>query len=74
MDLQLYYKGERLKQTYQPDFICFDKVIVELKAVRELTGKHKAQVLNYLEATGLEVGLLVNFGSYPKATVERLVL
>ncbi len=72
--LQLTYKGARLKQTYSPDFVCFDAIIVELKATRELAPEHRAQVLNYLRATGLEVGLLVNFGSFPRVTVERLVL
>ncbi len=73
-ELRLYYKGETLRQFYKPDLICFGKIIVELKAVSALSGEHKAQVLNYLKATGYEVGLLVNFGCYPKAIVERLVL
>ena len=72
--LALAYKDTPLKQTYCADFICFEAVIVELKAVREIVPDHKAQVLNYLRATGLEVGLLVNFGSVSKATVQRLVL
>ncbi|WP_235606767.1 GxxExxY protein [Syntrophotalea acetylenivorans] len=72
--LQLMYKGELLHQSYKPDFICFDSVVVELKALAKLTGEHKAQLLNYLKASGLRVGLLVNFGSYPKATLERIVL
>ena len=57
----------------KPDFICFDRIIVELKAVKELAGEHRAQVHNYLKATGLELGLLVNFGHYPKAEIERIV-
>ena len=56
-----------------PDFVCFDQIIVELKAVRELAPEHRAQVLNYLKATGLRVGLLVNFGSTPKALIERFI-
>lgn len=72
-ELVLHYKGERLAQTYKPDFICFERIIVELKAVKELTGEHRAQVHNYLKATGLELGLLVNFGHYPKAEIERIV-
>jgi len=71
--LELVYKGQRLQQFYQPDFICFDKIIVELKAVQRLAPEHRAQVLNYLKATGLRVGVLVNFGSPPKEEVERLV-
>lgn len=72
--LTLTYKGEVLKQTYMPDFVCYGKVIVELKALANTTAAHKAQVLNYLKATGMRLGLLVNFGGYPKATVERIVL
>jgi GxxExxY protein len=56
-----------------PDFVCFDAIIVELKVVREVSPEHRAQVLNYLKATGLRLGLLVNFGIAPKARVERLV-
>lgn len=72
-ELVLHYKGERLAQMYKPDFICFERIIVELKAVKELAGEHRAQVHNYLKATGLELGLLVNFGHYPKAEIERIV-
>jgi GxxExxY protein len=73
-ELNLVYKGEPLKQIYKPDLICFDSIIVELKALSSTTGEHKAQVLNYLKATGMRLGLLVNFGCHPKATVERLAL
>ena len=72
--LGVTYKGRLLTQTYRPDFVCFDQIIVELKSVRELAPEHRAQTLNYLKATGLRVGLLVNFGCAPKARVERLVL
>ena len=60
-EVTLLYKGSPLKQIYKPDLICYDRIIVELKALSTLTGDHKAQVLNYLKATGLEVALLVNF-------------
>ncbi len=73
-ELKLIYKGDTLRQTYIPDFVCYGSIIVELKALSVTTGVHKAQVLNYLKATGMKLGLLVNFGSYPKATVERIVL
>ena len=72
--LQLKYKGEQFSQTFKPDLICFDSIIVELKAISAISGEHQAQVLNYLKATGMKLGLLVNFGCYPKATVDRLVL
>jgi hypothetical protein len=55
------------------DFVCYDKIIVELKAVTELADEHRAQVLNYLKAGGFELGLLVNFGHYPKLQYERIV-
>jgi len=63
-----------LKQTFITDFICHESIIVELKALSATTAAHKAQVLNYLKTTGMRLGLLVNFGCYPKATVERIVL
>jgi GxxExxY protein len=72
-ELTLEYKGETLRQTYKPDFICYGKIIVEIKAVKEFTNEHQAQVLNYLKASGLELGLLINFGSYPKAETKRLI-
>ncbi|WP_428357174.1 GxxExxY protein [Methyloprofundus sp.] len=72
--LNLFYKGEVLKQIYVPDFICHESIIVEIKALSKITPQHEAQVLNYLKATKIRLGLLVNFGSYPKATVQRLVL
>ncbi|VFM95742.1 MAG: GxxExxY protein [Candidatus Kentron sp. G] len=71
--LPLFYKGRPLNQTYKLDLICYDAIVVEIKALHETTGEHRAQVLNYLKATGLKLGFLVNFGCYPKATVERLV-
>jgi GxxExxY protein len=72
--LRLFYKGIELTKTYTPDFICFNEIIVELKAVTNISGEHRAQILNYLKATGFKLGLLVNFGSHPKAVVERFVL
>ncbi len=73
-ELKLSYKGRELKQTYKPDLICFGEIIVELKALSATTGEHEAQVINYLKATGKRLGLLVNFGAHPKATVKRFVL
>jgi GxxExxY protein len=61
-----------LKQTYEPDYVCFEKIIVELKAISRLTDEHRAQLLNYLHASGFELGLLVNFGHYPKLEYERI--
>ncbi len=73
-DLQLSYKGVRLAQAYKPDFLCYGKIIVELKVVKEIAAEHRAQVFNYLKASGTRLGLLVNFGHYPRATVERIIL
>lgn len=73
-ELTLTYRDRELKQKYKADFVCYDKIIVELKAVSRLTDEHRAQVLNYLNATGMRLGLLVNFGHYPKLEYERLVL
>ena len=72
--LVLSYKSEPLVQTFKPDFICFDNIILELKAVKHLVPEHTAQMLNYLKATNLKLGLLVNFGTYPKVQIERLVV
>jgi len=71
--LTLCYKGKPLQQTYEPDFVCHDKIILEIKAVKNLTDEHRAQVINYLKSTGTKLGLLVNFGHYPKIEHERFV-
>lgn len=72
--LALIYREQKLKNTYIPDLICFGKIIVELKAVKNLADEHRAQVLNYLKASGLELGLLVNFGHHPGLEWERIIL
>ena len=73
-EIVVYYKGEKLLQKYKPDFICFGQIIVELKAVLVLAPEHKAQIFNYLKITGNKIGLLVNFGHFPKAEIERFIL
>lgn len=70
--LPLSYRGRSLKQHYEPDFVCHGKIILELKAVTQLADEHRAQVINYLRATGYKLGLLVNFGHYPRLEYERL--
>ena len=71
--LKLSYKGSELNKIYQADFVCFGSVIIEIKAVSRLTGEHRAQILNYLHATNIDVGLLVNFGHFPKIEHERFL-
>ena len=70
--LELAYKGRLLRKKYIPDFICFGKIIVEIKAVKKTTDEHRAQVHNYLKATGYRLGLIINFGHYPKVGIERI--
>jgi len=73
-ELILQYKGKPLVQRYKPDFVCYEKIILEIKAVKNLADEHRAQVHNYLKATGLRLGLLINFGHYPKVEYERIVM
>ena len=71
--LNLAYKGQALKQTYQPDFLCFDEIILEIKSTKALADEHRAQAINYLKTTGKKLALLVNFGHYPKLEYERFL-
>lgn len=64
-EISILYKGQVLDKTYKADLICYDKVVVELKAVSELLPEHTAQLMNYLKATGLPMGILINFGTKP---------
>ena len=73
-ELHLQYRGKTLKKTYQPDLVCFGGIIVELKAVEMLADEHRAQLLNYLHATKFRLGILLNFGHYPKVEYLRMVL
>ena len=70
---QINYKGHCLTQEYVADFVCYEKIIVELKSVSELTDNHRAQVINYLKITGLKLGLLQNFNTYRMDSAERIV-
>jgi GxxExxY protein len=72
--LRLEYKGIPLQHGFVADFVCFDRIILEIKAVSSLADEHRSQVLNYLNATSFKLGLLVNFGHHPKLEWERLVL
>ena len=61
-ELKIYFKGIELRKRYNADFICYGKIIVETKAIKVLTDDHRAQIINYLKATKMKLGLLVNFG------------
>jgi GxxExxY protein len=71
--MKIFYKGRLLKKTYLADFVAFGKIIVELKALDKLTSREESQVINYLKSSGLEVGVLINFGS-PSLEWKRIVL
>jgi GxxExxY protein len=73
VELRLVYKGRPLEAFYKADFVCFESVIVELKALDKITGVERAQIINYLKATGLKRGLLINFGAQ-RLEYERFVL
>ncbi|MCK5520066.1 MAG: GxxExxY protein [Candidatus Marinimicrobia bacterium] len=72
--IDIKYKEQLLSKKYIPDFICYDKIILELKAVNIITNEFRAQLLNYLNITGYKVGYLVNFGHHPKIEIDRMVL
>jgi len=72
--LRVPYKGELLTKEYFADLIAFDKIIVELKVLEKLTSREESQLLNYLKAANLQVGLLLNFGAHPKLEYKRIIL
>ena len=71
--LKLKYKQHNLKSEYIPDAICYEKIVLELKVAKQISDQHRAQVHNYLKATNLRLGIIVNFGHYPKVEYERIV-
>ena len=72
-ELRLSYKGITLKHIYRPDFLCYENINVELKAVKQILPEHRAQVINYIKAAKKRLGILVNFGFYPGAEIERFI-
>ena len=72
--VEMDYKGVKLEQHFRPDFVCYDKIIIELKALSKLVDVHRAQTLNYLNANEFRLALLINFGHHPKLEYERIVL
>ena len=72
-ELNISYSGQTLIQTYKADFVCYDKIIIELKAVVAIDNSHRSQVFNYLKATGSKLGILLNFGNPNRLEYERIV-
>ena len=72
--LVIYYKGQPLKKEYVADFVCYGKIIVEIKAIAGLTAREEAQLLNYLKVTKMRVGLLCNFCSQSRLDWKRYVI
>jgi GxxExxY protein len=72
-EIYVKYKGTKLKQFFKPDFIFYENIIAEIKALDKLTLREEAQLLNYLKATGLPVGLLINFGADRDLEWKRMV-
>ena len=72
VDLNIQYKGHRLSTCYRADFICFADIVVEIKAIKQLSGTEESQIINYLKASGFKRGLLLNFGS-PSLEYKRFV-
>ncbi|MDV6030158.1 MAG: GxxExxY protein [Phycisphaera sp. RhM] len=73
VQLKLKNKHHELRCKYIPDAVCYECIVLELKAAKEITDQHRAQVHNYLKATGYRLGIIVNFGHYPKLQYERIV-
>ena len=71
--INIYYGQKKLNQYFKADIICFEKILLELKAIAKITNEHKAQLLNYLSATKIKLGLLINFGTYPKVEICRMI-
>lgn len=74
VEIRIDYKGKELHQFYRADIVCYDKIILELKAVNVLAPEHSAQLFNYLRATKMQLGLLINFGHYPGVEIKRIAL
>jgi len=72
-ELEILYDGVPLTNKYIADIICYDKIIIEIKAVSKINNQHKSQLMNYLAATSYKLGLLVNFNAFPKTEIIRMV-
>jgi GxxExxY protein len=71
-DLPVFYRGQKLNVSYRADYLCYEKIVVELKALSSLGGTEESQVINYLKATGFKKGLLLNFGK-PSLEYKRFI-
>jgi GxxExxY protein len=71
--IQVYYDDKLLSQYFRADIVCYNKIIMELKVVNKINNEHKAQLMNYLAATKMKLGLLINFGTYPKVEICRII-
>jgi GxxExxY protein len=71
--INIFYDDKQLSQFFKADIVCYDKILLELKAVEKIKNEHKAQLINYLAATKIKLGLLVNFGTYPKEEICRII-
>jgi GxxExxY protein len=74
VDIRINYKGQVLNQYFKADLVCYDSIILELKACKAIDQIHQAQLINYLKATGKKLGLLVNFSAYPNVEIQRIVV
>jgi GxxExxY protein len=72
-ELEINYNGIPLTKKFIADIVCYDKIVIEIKAVSKINEQHKAQLINYLAATGIKLGILVNFNHYPKVEIIRMV-
>jgi len=73
-EIKISYRGNELKHYFIADLVCYEKIIIEIKSVKKLDNIHRAQLLNYLKATNIKLGILINFSAHLKAEIERIVL
>ena len=73
-EITISYKGQSLNKTYRADIVCYDSIILELKAVKQLLPEHMAQLQNYLRATKMRLGFLVNFGNSTGVEIKRIAM
>ena len=72
-ELTMMFHGQQLEKTYKADFVCYGNIVLELKAISEIGGEHRSQLFNYLRITGIEAGMLINFGEAKGVHTERYI-